>query len=62
MARVIQGFKNFEEAEQAELEMALRKTPQERILFLHKLIHAWMKFPKQVAESNNTPTLNRMSK
>ncbi len=60
MAKTIQDFKSFTEAERAEHQQAMTRTPTERILLLHQLIHAWMKFPRRVADHNDTiPTLKR---
>jgi hypothetical protein len=59
MNRTIKDFKSFEEAETDEIKSAQSRTPSERIMLLHKLIRAWMKFPRQITEKNNIPTLTR---
>jgi hypothetical protein len=58
MARTIQGFKSFEEALADEKRIALARTPQERIILLHRLIKAWMKFPT-FKSGDNIPTIKR---
>lgn len=60
MGRTIQDFKNFEEAVQAERASALARTPQERILLLHRLINSWMRFPKFNAQNNTYSGLKRI--
>ncbi len=62
MARTIQDFKSFEEALADEKRKALARTPQERIVLLHKLIRSWMKFPRFVSDDDNTPVLKRIKK
>ena len=47
MARTIQSFKSFDDALVDEKRKALARTPQDRIMLLHDLIKAWMKFPRQ---------------
>ena len=60
MSRSIKGFKNFEEAAADEKEVAAMLSPSERILLLHKLIRAWMKFPRLISTSDNVPVIKRM--
>jgi hypothetical protein len=43
-----------------EKRTALARTPQERIMLLHKLIKAWMKFSKLNAKDDGVPTLKRI--
>jgi hypothetical protein len=62
MARTIQGFKSFQEALADERRIALARAPQDRIILLHKLIKAWMKFPTFKSEDDRIPTLKRMKK
>jgi hypothetical protein len=61
MARTIKDFKSFEEAEADEISIALSRTPAKRVMLLHKLIHAWMKFPRPASpDDENIPTLKRI--
>ena len=59
MERTIRDFKSFAEAEKADLETAVARSPQERLLLLHRLILAWMKFPKYSTEEDDIPHLKR---
>lgn len=59
MARTIRDFKTFEEAARHEIQEASLRTPQERIILLHKLIAAWNKFPRLVNPPDNLPVLQR---
>ena len=58
----IQTFKTFEEASADEIKRAIGRSPRERILLLHSLIAAWMKFPRHVAPDNeaDVPVLKRI--
>lgn len=61
MARTIKDFKSFEEAEADEKRIALSRTPAERIMLLHKLIQAWIKFPRQkFSDEGDIPILKRI--
>jgi hypothetical protein len=61
MGRTIKDFKSFEEAEADEKSVALSRTPAERIMLLHKLIHAWLKFPRQkFLDEDDIPILKRI--
>jgi hypothetical protein len=62
MARTIQDFKSFEEALADEKRKALARTPQDRIILLHKLIKAWNKFPRFYSGDDDGPTLKRIKK
>jgi hypothetical protein len=52
MARVIQGFKTFDEAERDERKLSQARSAAERIMLLHKLIYAWLKFPRPTTSSD----------
>lgn len=60
MGRMMQDFKSFDEALADEKRTALARTPQDRIMLLHKLIKAWMKFPKFNSKDDGFPTLKRI--
>ena len=60
MGRTIQDFKSFNEALADEKRTALARTPQDRIMLLHKLIKAWMKFPKLISRNDDFPTVKRI--
>lgn len=62
MGRTIQGFKSFDDALADEKRIALARTPQDRIILLHKLIKAWMKFPRLNSRDDSIPTLERIKK
>jgi hypothetical protein len=57
----IQTFKTFEEAYADEINRAVERSPRDRILLLHRLIAAWMKFPRQLTPENEAdiPVLKR---
>jgi hypothetical protein len=60
MSRTIHGFRNFEEASQHEIDVAALRSPQDRILLLHRLIAAWMKFPRIIKPTDEGPILKRI--
>jgi hypothetical protein len=60
MSRTIQDFKTFDDALSDEKRTALARTAEERIALLHKLIKAWMKFPKFNFRDDDVPTLKRI--
>ena len=60
MGRTIQDFKSFDEALADEKRITLARTPQERIMLLHKLINAWMKFPRVNFKDDDFPSLKRI--
>lgn len=62
MARTIQDYKSFDDAYKDEMKRALARTPQERILLLHKLIAAWMKFPRKVTTTDDVPEIKRIKR
>jgi len=62
MSRTIHSFKSFEEALLHEQKEAASRTPLERMLLLHKLIAAWMKFPRNEFQSDDIPVIKRMKR
>jgi hypothetical protein len=48
MGRIIKDFKDFNDALADEQQQSSLLSPRERILLLHKLIAAWIKFPRLI--------------